>query len=611
MLVVSVHAQALYQSRDVKQAYQKQTRSFDGRPGKRYWQNRANYNIDLLIAPPDRNVKGVETIEYVNNSPDTLHSIVMKLIINHHRPEATRYGTTGPDYLTEGISIDSLRINGKDGYWNSDMGTGTVQEIPLDAPLLPGSSAKIFVAWHYPLSRQSGREGMIDSTTFFLAYFYPRVAVYDDYNGWDRIEHNGGQEFYNDFNNYNLTVKVPSGYGVWATGDLLNPAEVLQPAVALKLERSMKTDEVIRIASAQDYAAGKVTRKDRINSWRFNASNITDIALAISNHYVWDATSAIVDNKTGRRASMQALYADSTTSFREMAKYGAHALNWYSHNWPGVPYPYSKMTAFQGYADMEYPMMINDSSIPGLEGRRVANHEIAHTWFPFYMGINETRYAFMDEAWATTLELLIAPSYMDQKKAEETYSLGRISRWVNNPAATADLPIITPSYELHEAYRTNAYGKPSLAYLALKDMLGDHDFGKCLHEYMNRWNGKHPLPWDFFFTFNDVSGKNLNWFWNNWFFSNNYIDVGIKSVIRSSKGYSVAINNKGGFAIPFDLKVNYASGRTKTIHVSPGEWAKNPAAVTIPVSGSEKITAVAINTGVFVDASSGDNVWRQ
>lgn len=606
---LDTQSQDLYRPRDVKQAYTKQTRSFDGRPGSKYWQNYGRYDISLTVLPPDRIIKGTEKICYINNSPDTLRSIVIKLILNDHKPVSARYGNTVNGYLTEGVRIDTFIVNGRGGLWGKDMGNTTWQEVGLPDPLLPRDSIFLDVSWHYPLSVQSGREGMIDSTTFFLAYFYPRIAVYDDYNGWDKVDFTGGPEFYNDFNDYNLTVNVPQHYIVWATGDLLNPDEVLRVDYVNRLKRSMRSDSVIRIASKDDLTGGKITAGSGINAWKFSASNVTDVALGISDHFIWDATSAIVDNLTGRRASMQAAYADTTSTFRNMAKHGAYALNWFSHNWPGVPYPFSKMTAFQGNADMEYPMMVNDSSIPGPDGRRVANHEIAHTWFPFYMGINETRYAFMDEAWATTLELLIAPSYTDRAKAEETFKRGRISQWVKNPAATADLPIITPSYELREAYRTNAYGKASLAYLALKDMLGDALFKKCLLEYMTRWNGKHPLPWDFFFTFNDVSVENLNWFWNNWFFSHNYIDLKIGSVVRKGTSYSVTIENTGGFAIPFDLKVTYKDGSHAVLHQTPEVWLQNPKNTVLNLKSDKILNSVIVDVGIFVDAVPGNNQW--
>src|SRR5690606_546986 len=173
--------------------------------------------------PPDRNVKGKEEITYVNNSPDTLDRLVIKLFLNIHKPGAPRLRGAGQDYLTDGMQIDAFSVNGTAQKWPGGPGTFTAQAVMLPMPLLPHDSVKLSFAWHYPISLQSGREGMIDSTTWFLAYFYPRVAVYDDYNGWDRMPFTDAQEFYSDFNDYTVTINVPQNYIVCGTGALQQP----------------------------------------------------------------------------------------------------------------------------------------------------------------------------------------------------------------------------------------------------------------------------------------------------------------------------------------------------------------------------------------------------
>jgi len=191
--------------------------------------------------------------------------------------------------------------------------------------------------------------------------------------------------------------------------------------------------------------------------------------------------------------------------------------------------------------------MVNDESYADtVFSRFVAEHEIAHTYFPFYMGINETRYAFMDEGWATALEYLIGTTDVGKERADALFKQFRLSGWANNPSPLEDLPIIVPADALTgNAYGDNAYGKPALGYLALKDMLGDAMFGHALHEYMNRWHGKHPIPWDFFNSFNNVTGQNLNWFWNAWYFGDGYIDLAVPVVDKTGDGYTARVNNIG------------------------------------------------------------------
>ncbi|WP_324672134.1 M1 family metallopeptidase [Hymenobacter sp. GOD-10R] len=607
-LALHTQAQSLYMPRDIQRAYQKGTRSPDGRPGKNYWQNTARYDITVRAMPPDRSIRGRETITYVNHSPDTLKSLVFRIIQNIHQPGAARDGDAGPDYLTSGVEIDSFSVAGqaRPTAWQ---GPATIKIVPMAKPLLPHDSVRMQVTWHFPISKQSGREGMIDPTTYFLAYFYPRVAVYDDYAGWDRIAFTDSKEFYNDFNDYTLRVQVPANYIVWATGTLQNPQQVLQPAAAKRLEQSMTSDEVIHVATAADLAKKSITNQAAMNTWVWKANDISDVTLGLSDHYVWDAASVVVDPATNRRASMQAAFADATKDFHSSVKFGQNALGWFSRNWPGIPYPFPKMTAFQGFADMEYPMMVNDSPQEDMEfAQFVQDHEIAHTYFPFYMGINESRYPFMDEGWATTFELLIGRVERGEQKAESLYRQFRMG-WVSNPAANQDLPTITPADELKRGAGTNAYGKPSISYLALKDMLGDELFKKCLHEYMNRWHGKHPIPWDYFNSMSNASGKDLTWFFNNWFFTNYYIDLAVEKVDQAKKKPSVTIQNIGGFAVPVDVKVAYTDGSNETLHQTPAIWQADPRHATVPLNAKKTVKSIELAGGIFVDANDKDNKW--
>lgn len=604
-----LQSQTLNETKDIIEAYKKSTRSLSGKPGEKYWQNSAVYDISITALPPSHTIRGWETITYSNNSPDTLKSIVIKLILNEHKPGAASFGRVDKDYQTSGIRIERLLINGKKSLWSKNMGEDTWQELPLADPLLPGEKLRMEINWNYAISRKAGREGMLDPTTFFLAYFYPRIAVYDDYAGWDKTDFNGGPEFYNDFNNYDLKISVPANYIVWATGVLKNPKQVLQNTVIDRLKRSAVSDSTITIASIADLKGRRITQQNKINIWHFTASNVPDIAAGLSDHYIWDASSVVVDSTTGRRAEMHAAYSDTASAYREMVQHGRYALNWFSHNLPGAPYPYPKMTAFEGNADMEYPMMINDTSIEGPNGRRVTNHEIAHSWFPFYMGTNETRYAFMDEGWASTLELLIGRSYGKKNAIHDLYKLKRVKPWIQSARQGGEVPIMTPSNELKGAYRFNAYNKPSLAYLALNELLGEDLFKKSLLEYMRRWNGKHPAPWDFFYTFNEVSGRSLDWFWNNWFFSAYYIDLSLEKVEKSPDGYLVYVRNTGGFAVPFDLVVSYEDGTAESLHQTPAIWEKNEKEAIVTVGSHKPIREIKLDGDLFMDANIEDNNW--
>ena len=597
----------LYMPRDIARAYDKGTRSLDGRPGKNYWQNHAVYDIHITALPPDRNIKGKETITYFNESNDTLRAPSIKLILNIHKPGASREGNAGADYLTDGIHIDAASENGQ--RINTPAETFANLGLRLPKAILPHQSAQLSFEWHYTMSLQSGREGMIDSTTYFLAYFYPRVAVFDDYNGWDRMPFVDSHEFYSDFNDYTVTLDVPKNYIVTGTGTLQQPENVLQPAVLQKYRSAMTSDQTVNIVTRAELQGKNVTAQNEINTWQFKATNVPDMAFALSDHFVWDGSSTVVDDASGRRSGAYAFYNDTATDYHSVAQYARHSLQWLSHNWPGVPYPYEKTTVVQGYAGMEYPMMANDETYADTTfSKFVAEHEIAHTYMPFYMGINETRYGFMDEGWATTFEYLIGIADMGKQKATENYKQFRVDGWINDLSAEEEIPIITPGDALNgRGMGNNEYGKASLGYLAMKDLLGDAEFKKCLLAYMDRWHGKHPIPWDFFYTFNNVSGKNLDWFWNAWFFTNSYIDLSLKSAVKSGGGYTISMDNIGGMPAPVDLIVTYADGSTETFHETPSIWEQNIKSAKFSIAAKKTIKSIKTDGAIFMDADPKNN----
>jgi hypothetical protein len=334
--------------RDIKQAYKNGTRSMDGKPGKNYWQNHGVYNITVIATPPERTIKGTETITYSNNSPDTLRNPIIKLLLNIHKPGAPRDGGAAQDYLTSGVHIDAFTVNGEKRPFRDDEFVYTNVGVRLPKPLVPHSSVQLSFDWHYDVSLQSGREGMIDSTTYFLAYFYPRVSVYDDYEGWDRMNFVDSKEFYSDFNDYTVTVNVPKNFIVTGTGTLQKPETLLQPTFLQRYQQAFTSNAPIRIVTKQDWISKNVTTQNAMNSWQFKATNVPDMAFGLSDHFNWDGCSVVVDDKTGRRAGAFATYNDTAKDYHYVAAYARHSLNWLSHNWPGVPYPYEKTTVFQG-----------------------------------------------------------------------------------------------------------------------------------------------------------------------------------------------------------------------------------------------------------------------
>ena len=608
------NAPALPIPRSVRLPYLAGTRSADGTATDTYWQNASQHTMQITVTPPSRTITATQEITYINNSPYPLPALIFRSYFNIHHPEAVRDKSFPPmpEFFSDGLQIDDFRVNGAVTEWGGSP-SSTLWPYRFDQPLQPNSSVTFSMRWHYELADANGwKEGAVDDTTFYLAYFYPRLTVFDDTGAFDQTPFLGSSEFYDDFNSYTFAVTVPKNYLVWATGDLANPDEVLQPTYAQRLTDSQTSDDVISIATDDELQAGQVTAQADTVTWNWTADNVRDIAIGLSDHYNWDAGSVVVDAASGRRAGVHGAYPNSAPLFTTIVEDGKTALTFGSTEWPGVPYPYSKTSIFVGGADEEYPMMVNDSAEapPGMTVGLIAGHEILHSWFPFYMGTDERRYPFMDEGWTTNNDYLLAIDVLGQEGADayfQTYRGGA------NLDAGSDVPIILPQDDLRagtSAFSNNQYGKAALSYLALRDLMGDAAFKASLHEFIARWHGKHPLPWDMFNTFNDTSSEDLSWFFENWFYSSGYMDIGVRNVTATDGGQAIAVTNTGGMAIPFDAVVTYTDGTTDTRHVTPAVWSASPQTATLALDGAKDVAAVTLETGIYPDANPTDNVWQ-
>jgi Peptidase family M1 domain len=613
---VNCFAQDLYMPRNIKAAYAAGLRSKDGKPTSKYFQNRSTHNIKISVTPPNRRVTGTQQIIYKNNTLFPLDRLILRLEMNAHAPEATREKPVATEQLTADVVIDEYSENGKVRPYDPliKFKGMTFNAQILEKPLGPGESITLGFKWHYDLAAKSDRDGAIDPTTFYIAYFYPRIAVLDNVNMWDADAHLlGGHEFYGEFNDYNVEVTVPKNFIVWGTGNLTNIDEVLQPKHAERLKRSLTSDEVINVASLAEVKAGTVTAQTPSVTWKWRSENVPDVVYALSDHYIWDASSIVVDKKTGRRASTQAAYDEPSKNFAKMVTFVKSALDYASNDWPGIPYPYAKMTIVRGSADMEAPMMANDSSQEDENTQHfIAAHEILHTYFPFYMGINERKYSFMEEGWTTAFEYGFNQKRFGQPFTDELFKKYRVNSWVANTDASADMPIMTPENAvsgLVQAYGDNKYGKAALGYLALKELLGETDFRKGLHGFMNDWNGKHPIPWDMFYSFNTHTGRDLNWFWNAWFFSNGYIDYAITDVKAEQGSTMVKLKNVGGYPAPANMVVTFTDGSTETIRQGPDTWRLNMKEVETRINVPKTVKSIVLDGGIFMDANPADNKW--
>jgi hypothetical protein len=601
---------------NIQHAVQKGTRTTSGEPGAHYWQNRADYSIQVNFDPVTRLVRGSESIAYTNNSPDTLHELVFKLYPNLYKKGAERLMAVQPEDLTDGVAVTDLTVEGvpqpKPAALPGRRGMaagGT--DMPVRIPLLiPGQSVHVSLGFSYTLNKTSHiRTGQVDSGAFFIAYFFPRIAVYDDIDGWNRQPYLGPQEFYNDFCNFSVNITVPGNYMVWATGNQVNRSDVWAPAYDGRINQAEDSGGVVTIIGADDLAKGGITQHADSNTWKFEARDVTDFVFALSNHYIWKASSLVVDTGTGRRTRVDAVFNPAHKDFDEVVDFARKTVEAMSCRLPAWPYPYPHETVFDGLDQMEYPMMVNDNPLASRTATiSLTDHEIFHTMFPFYMGVNETKYAWMDEGWATMGEWLISPmidSSIVDGYGIEPYSMGA--------GKEEDLPIITLSTEeTGNTYYLNSYPKPGLGYLYARDILGDSAFLAGLHHYITQWHGKHPIPTDFFASMNAGSGTNLDWFWRRWFYDGGYPDLGIGKVTRDSaqgNGWSVEVVNKGGKPVPVDLTIFFADGSKEKVHLSIGFWRQGEPSVKARIYGAKAIEKITLGSTYVPDTHPQDNVW--
>jgi len=589
---------------NIQPAYDKQTRSWDGKPGKNYWQNTADYDLKINFDPATRLLSGSEEINYTNNSPDTLSGVVFKLYPNLYKKGSIRLMSIKAEDLTDGVNISSIKFNNK-AIETSRLNIDGTNMIVPGTSIAPKQTAQFSIAWSYTLNKGSHiRTGEIDPGADFVAYFFPRIAVYDDVDGWNRYPYNGRQEFYNDFCHFKAAITVPNNQLVWATGDLLNAKDLLSDKIYRRLQQAEKNDAIITIVDSTDLTTA-TNQSSANNVWLYEANEVTDFVFACSDHYMWHSTSLVVDRSTGRRTRVDAVFNPKHKDYFTVINDARKTVEAMSYDFPKWPFPYAHETVFDGLDQMEYPMMVNDNPVEDhAESVELTDHEIFHTMFPFYMGINETKYAWMDEGWATIGEWIISP-IIDSMLTDE-YGVRPTEI---NAGRETDLPIITLSTETNAAYFTNSYPKPAMGYLFVKDMLGDELFYKGLHYYFQQWHGKHPIPWDFFNCMNTGSGKDLNWFWKKWFIENGVPDLVITKVTTSAKP-SVVITNKGGKPVPVDLKIDFTDGSSQTIHRSIAVWEKGNSTITIQLSTSKKIKKLTLGSVHTPDSNKKDNVWE-
>ena len=581
----------LYLPREYKQAYNNETRSPDGLPGKNYFRNKTDYDIYAEFFPDTKVLIGNETITFKNNSNDTLSRLYINLYQNLYKKGEARDSYIDSKNIHEGVNIKSIKINGNKIDSSSLYYYSTLLVFSVPNKIHPHSETKIDIEWEQvmPITARH-RIGTYDESNFFIGYWYPKMNVYDDIVGWNTFGHEGNAEFYSDYGDFYVEITVPAEYNVWSSGVLQNTTEIYRDKYIRRIKEASLSDDVIQIIGEKDRVKNRITKPGAKHKWKFKAINLPDFAFAVSNSYLWDATSVEVGDN---RVLVNAVYNSSSENYRTVAEICKNSIDYYSNIAPAIPYPYPQLTAFNGEKNgMEFPGMINDQEEDEMGTLFITTHEIAHSYFPFYVGTNEQEYAWMDEGLASILGFSAMAELMET--SEETIFTMAYGKYHSESAKMAiDIPLMTGTHsagDFTSGFIT--YIRPITAFSLLFDYLGKEKFYQVIREFAEQWKGKHPMPYDLFYTLNIVAGEDLGWFWKPWFFELGYADIGVGEIEYGSDETMVTIENLGGFPIPVNLTVKYKDGTEQTINTKMNIWndGRKSCIINIPKGAINEVT---------------------
>jgi hypothetical protein len=484
----------------------------------------------------------------------------------------------------------------------------------LTRPLRPGEAAVFHVAWHFVVPRRPETKSMPmsdlmrasltlrigrDGRLYQIAQWYPRVNVYDDLKGWNTEPYPGG-EFYLEYGDFTLAVTAPADYIIAATGTLDNPGEVLTATQRARLAQAARTDTVIHVITAEELANGSAHPKHNgMMTWKFHAKNVRDAVFAASPDYQWDATH-------WKGIMVHAYYRPAAThTWSTVADMAKVSVREYSERWS--PYPYPQVSVAEGNTKgpisggMEYPMISFDATFGSpSEVYHLITHEVGHNWFPMMVGSNERVHGWMDEGLDTFINTFSQARRFPEQLQDAQPEVAR-------PASARLSPL--------ERRQGDEYNQPAyLLQLLRRDILGPAVFDEAFRTYIRRWAFKHPSPADFFRTMNDVSGRNLDWFWREWFYTIPGFDQAIDSVMQTALGSKtqvvVVYGNRARGVLPLLVRFTFSDSTTQNVLYPADVWRANSTTYIGAYTFPRPVTRIEIDAGHhMIDADQSNNVW--
>ncbi len=608
--------------RPVQLAPASEVRLGSGAPGADYWQQRADYSIKVRLDDAKHMVLGTETIVYTNNSPDSLDFLWLQLDQNLFSPDSRGSFVNTSNrwrgsFNEGGFKLRRVAVSTNDRVTDARYKvTDTRMRIDLEHPVAPrGGTIELHIDWSFIVPEygadRMGRLQTKKGWVYEIAQWYPRMAVYDDINGWNTLPYLGQGEFYLEYGDFDVEITAPRQFVVVGTGELLNPGEVLTGSQQERLALARRSDSTVNIIR-RDEAAKKSSRPrgDGPLTWRYHAANVRDFSWAASRAFLWDATSwdgilimsVYPEEGIGPDSAGNAGWEKATDFAR-------HTISHYSTRWFHYPYPVAiNVAGIVG--GMEYPMIVFcsvNARGQGLFG--VTDHEFGHSWFPMIVGNDERRYAWMDEGFNTFINHYSNLAYFGQNASRlQRTNPDFIARRMQEPIA--DQPILTfPDNIRREGLGFLAYRKPGFGLVLLREyVLGPERFDRAFRTYIRRWAYKHPKPADFFRTMNEVSGEDLDWFWRGWIMGTGVLDQAVDSVTTDANGTNIFLGNHGELVMPLELELVTGNG-THKLRLPVEVW-KTTNTYTITVPGMQ-VKQVTVDPGRYLpDVHRDNNVWE-
>jgi hypothetical protein len=558
-------------------------RSGSGMAGPRYFQQRADYDLHATLDTAAKALRGEMTLRYTNHSPDTLRFIWFQTEQN-----AFKAGSLNSYVFPADSRFGARNFEGGDVFdrFNEVAGArktalklrveGTVTKVDLSAPLAPGQTTTFDVAWHFNIPEHGADRMGRDGSLYELAQWYPRVCVYDDLRGWNTEPYLGQGEFYLEYGDFKLSVTVPSGYIVAATGTLENGSEVLTPTELSRLARAAKSDSTVHITTPEELSSGSARpRTTGMLTWHFVAHNVRDAVWAAAPNYLWDASSW-----NGHMA--YGYYRPSAVdTWKDAADMARMSIMEYSERW--FPYPYPQISAVEGpISGMEYPMLAMEDKNPDKYALyNVITHEIGHQWYPMIVGSNERMHMWQDEGFNTFINYFSEARRFPEKGTYEQRAKENRDQVVQYMQHNVDEPLeVSPDRINPQLLGENAYVKTAVALALLRnEVLGPQAFDESFREYTRRWAFKHPAPSDFFHTMEDVSGRRLDWFFREWFIENPHFDQAIDTLVQKSSGtvdsVAVVYGNHARGVLPIHARFTFSDGTTQNFDYPAEVWSTN------------------------------------